>query len=268
MNVWKMVSKNGGTILTCMGVAGLVSTAITAGRASIKAVDLIAKERIARQFEYDEYVDDIEKSGDCKWASIEPLKKSEIFKLTWRCYIPTFLIGGASIACIIGANSVHLKKQAAIMSAYALAETGFKEYRHKVVEIIGDKKASEVRESIVQDRIKKNPPKHDTVIITGKGKQLCYEALSGRYFESDIEAIRKARNELNAEFVRTGELMLNDVYYALGLENNKIGYELGWYAMDPNIEQWLLEFKFDSCLTEDGVPCLVVDFLVPPTMKD
>jgi hypothetical protein len=52
---------------------------------------------------------------------------------------------------------------------------------------------------------------------------------------------------------------LNDVYYALGIENTKMGDELGW-----RIEDGLIDFDFRSQLNNHGVPCLVIDYKVGP----
>lgn len=52
---------------------------------------------------------------------------------------------------------------------------------------------------------------------------------------------------------------LNDFYYKIGLDNTKIGDDLGW-----NIENGLIELHFSSQLAADGTPCLVMDYQVAP----
>ena len=54
-------------------------------------------------------------------------------------------------------------------------------------------------------------------------------------------------------------ITLNDVYYALGLSNTKMGDDLAW-----SVEDGMIDFNFSSQLTEDGIPCLVVDYTIGP----
>ena len=124
---------------------------------------------------------------------------------------------------------------------------------------IGKNKEREIRDEVAKDKIINNPVNNRGVILTGKGDTLCYDALTGRYFKSDIEQIRRAINELGRSMLNHMSITLNDVYYALGLETTKIGEMIGWV-----IDDGLLEPDFSSQLTTDGTPCLVVDFMEQP----
>lgn len=159
----------------------------------------------------------------------------------------------------IGANSINQRRLAALATICSLTEATLKEYQKKVVETIGEKKAKEIKEEIYKDKLVANPVTKQGLVITGKGNTLCYEVISGRYFMSDIENIRKAQNELNHNFLTDMFLPLNEVYYALGLLETKLGNDLGW-----DLSNGLLEFDFTSRLTADGVPCLVIDYSEEP----
>ena len=78
------------------------------------------------------------------------------------------------------------------MTTYALSETALKEYKDKAIEIVGEEKNREIIDAVAKDKISQNPVSKQEVIVTGKGNVLCYETLSGRYFESDINALRTA----------------------------------------------------------------------------
>ena len=52
---------------------------------------------------------------------------------------------------------------------------------------------------------------------------------------------------------------LNDFYYEVGLDNIKIGDELGW-----NIDNGYINLSFSSQLAGDGTPCLVIDYSIAP----
>ena len=96
-------------------------------------------------------------------------------------------MGGLTIACIISAHTVNHKRNAALASLYSLTEKSLREYQAKVIETIGKNKERQVRNAVAEQNIKENPVSTKEVKITGKGETLCYDAISGRYFKSDVE---------------------------------------------------------------------------------
>lgn len=243
-NVGKTINKNSPTILTGLAVAGFVTTVIFAVKATPKALEILDQEKIMRR-DYD---------------NNRPITKTDVIKLTWKTYLPTFLMGATSISCMIFANHINLRRNAMLSSLYALSETTLKEYQNKVVETIGENKERKIRDEIKEDKIKNNPPKEANVIVTGKGDTLCYDVLSGRYFKSDIESIRKIENETNKKLLSNMWVSLNEVYDDLGLPSIDLGRDIGW-----DVDK-MLEFNFTSKLTEDGRPCLVIDYMVGPRL--
>lgn len=238
-NVKLSVSKHRPEILTWIGIDGMVLTSVLAVKVTPKALRLIEEKK--------EEVDD------------EVLTKREIIKATWKCYIPAAVTCAVSIACLIGANSVNAKRNAALATVYKLSETAFSDYREKVIETIGEKKEQTVKDKIAEDRVRRAPVQNNEVFITEKGNTLCLEPLSGRYFKSDIDKIKKAVNELNRVIVTDMYVSLNDFYDEIGLANTDLGDVLGW-----NINCGLIEIYFSSQITEDDTPCIVVEHNNPP----
>lgn len=237
-----IVQKNSPYILTGLGVAGVVSTAVMTGHATIKAVRVVDEANSIR-------------------SEMDQASLKEKFLLTWKLYLPPVIMGATSIACIIGAQSVSTKRNAALAGLYSLTETTLKEYQDKVVEQIGANKEQKIREEVAQEKLDKNPVTKSEVIITGKGDQLCYDVLSGRYFKSDIETLRRIQNDFNHELIGSMWVPLNDLYYVMGLPQIKIGDDIGW-----TVDQ-LIEFKFESKLADDGTPCLVLDYNAEPRYR-
>lgn len=226
-------------ILIGIGITGMLSTTVLAVKATPKALRLIDEKK-------EEY-------------NTEELTKTEVVKTCWKCYIPAAVTAGASVACLIGANSVNSKRNAVLATAYKLSETAFAEYKEKVIETIGEKQEEEVRDKIAKDKIEKNPVKNNEVIITGKGNTLCYDAISGRYFECDMEKIRKAENIINKRLMNDMYASLNEFYDLIGLPYVQIGNELGW-----NMDDGLIEIEFSTTLSEDDRPCIVIDYSISP----
>lgn len=243
------IDRNSPTILTGLGVTGLVSTVLLTINGTVKAKNLI------EQVEYEKLKDAAVEGYPYKE---EKLSKKEIAKLVWKCYIPTLVMGSISIACIISSHNIASRRTAAIATLYSLADNALQEYKAKVIEQIGENKSRKVEEEIAQDKLNANPPDKQTVILTGKGTVLCYESLSGRYFRSSVEEIRKVQNDFNARVISDFYRPLNELYDDLGLEPIKMGEDIGWTT------DCLLEVKFTSKITPDGEPCLVIEYRVEP----
>lgn len=262
------VSKNSPVILTGLAVTGVVSTVVLAVRATPKALAIIDDEVYERyeksgsQESFPEWLG-VKKEDGYSWSDrTNMLKKKEIVKLTWKCYIPTAAVGLATIVCIIGAHNIHLRRNAALASLYSLTENAFKEYQAKVVETIGKNKELKVRDDVTADTIKNNPIGDKQVIFTGKGETLCYDSMSGRYFKTDIEKVRRIQNHLNRDLMSEMFISLNEFYNELGLSNIKLGEEMGWH-----IDKGMIDISFSAQLTDNEEPCLVLNYELTPRFR-
>ncbi len=238
-----VIRKHSPEILVGAGIVmGMVVTPILAVKvtpAAAKAVEDISREN---------------HDGDPHAAT-----KKEIVKAAWKYYAPLAVMEAASIACVIGANKVSFKRNAALATAYALSESNLKEFKDKVAAELGAKKESEILDHITQDRIDADPCTDDRIFDTRNGNTLCYDAWSGRYFKSDIEHLRRAQNSLNHALLRDDYISLNDVYDEIGLPAIESGGYFGWVA-----DKGLIDFDFRTMLTDDGTPCLVLAQSVRP----
>jgi hypothetical protein len=243
----KALNHNSPTILTALGVAGLLTTVILAVKATPKALEVLSYEKGFRESE----------PQDADY--LKPISVVDAVELTWKLYVPTILMGSATIACMIGANSIHLRRNAALVSLFSITETTLREYQEKVKEQIGEKKEEKIRAEIAQDKLTRNPVDDRAIILTGKGEYLCFDEFSGRYFQSDIEKIRQAVNEFNHKLLREGWFTLNEFYYLVGLDQIPTGNELGWEAMRD-----MLEINTYTKQATNGEPCLVIEYRVQP----
>lgn len=234
----KALKKHSPEILTGIGIAGMIATTITAVKATPKALRLIDQKEIEEN---------------------KRLTATEVIKTTWKCYIPAAVTGTLSVACLVGASSVSLKRNAALATAYTISETALKDYREKAIEVVGEKKEQAIRDAVTKDKIAKDPVEGKEIIMTGTDEVLCYDVLSGRYFKSDREKINRAVNEINRNMRTDMFVSLNDFYYEIGLPEIKLGEYLGW-----NIEKGYMDVQFGSHIASNGVPCLVIAYSVAP----
>lgn len=240
--VQKTVSKHGPVILTSVGIAGMLTTTVLAVKATPKALEKIEE---AKQEE--------------KKDKLTPV---ETVKVAWKPYIPAIITGVTSTACLIGANTVNAKRNAALATALKLSETAFTEYKEKVVEEVGEEKEKVIREKANEERINQQLIFHeDGVVHTGNGNTLFFEPISKTVFRSSRNSIEKSINELNWKMSYGNEpyLSLEDFLDALKLPRYALGNELGWCTT-----KGLIDVSFVPSTTDTGEPCLSIEYLVPP----
>jgi hypothetical protein len=179
------------------------------------------------------------------------LTKKEKVKLVWKHYIPTAISATLTIGSIITGARIGMKKTAAAYSVLAVTERAFDEYKTKVVEELGEKKEKAIRDEIAQDHVNENQP---GAIVVGAGSVLCQEMHTGRYFNCDMETLRRAENRINSKLIREVEATLSDFYYMVGLPTTSYSSRTGWDC------DKMMYLQFSTSITEDGRPCLVFDY--------
>lgn len=233
------VKRRSPELLLGLGLFGMGTTVVMAVKATPKAMRLLEEQK--------------QKTPDAK----VPVK--EVVKATWKCYIPAAVTGVTSAACILGSHHISHKRGAVLATAYSLSQTALQEYQSKVIETVGEKKERSIRDDIAKDKLVQTPVTDKEVIVTKKGDTLCFDSISGRYFKSDMETIKRVENELNRRMRNEMFISLNDFYQEIGLDGIPLGYGLGW-----NIEQGYIDIFFSSQLAADGTPCLVIEHRVAP----
>lgn len=255
-NTRKFLGKYSPEILTGIGIAGWITTTVLAVKATPKALHLIEDE-IDRQ--NDENVKEAVRLNQDICEHVTKLKPLDLVKTCWKPYMPALGLGVVSTSCIISANAIHYKRNAALATVYAISERTLLRYKDKVVETLGEKKEKEISNKVAQENVDQNKVSDRSIIITSKGNTLCMDAFSGRYFRSDVDNIKKAINKINRDLTYDHYVSLNTVYGEIGLDNVKNGELLGW-----NLDNGLIEPRFDTCLAENDEPCVVIDFYIQP----
>jgi hypothetical protein len=243
----KIVTDNSPAILTAIGVTGTITTAYLTGRASFKAAEVIK----AQQFRNDLHETSPKRTMDNK----------DKFLLVWKLYIPAGGMAVTTVACIVMANHIGTRRAAAVAAAYSISEKAFTEYRDKVVEKIGENKEREVRDEVAQDRVNRAAANRDVIMVTDGNKVMCHDAFSNQFFMSDMETLRKAQNDINAQILHADYATVNDFYDfvdAEGLDHTSVSGDLGW-----NTDK-MLEIDFATVLYKDKTPCISVVFATVP----
>ena len=233
------LKRNSATILTCVGAVGVIATSVTAVKATPKALVLLEKAK--------------EEKG-------EDLTKLETVKIAGPLYIPSIAIGVSTLACIFGANVLNKRGQASIMSAYALVDSTYKDYRTKVDELYGTEAGAQVRADIAKD-------KYEEQQIEPQGDNLLYyDFYSGRYFEASPTFVKTAEYELNRTLMLNDCAYLNEWYSLLGMKSVNHGLDFGWSTSANYAMYWQtwIDFHHEKTVMDDGLECIIISFAQEP----
>lgn len=239
--------KHSPEILTGFGIAGMLTSTVLAVQATPKAIRLIEERK-----------DDLQ---------TDKLTVKETVETTWKCYIPAAATAVVSITCLVGASSVNVKRNTALAAAYKLSETTLSEYRNAVVETIGEKKERAVLDKVSEEKIKNNPVDNTEIYFTDRGHTLCFEPISGRYFYTDLDKVKRAALTLTEQILTdpfNSGVSVNDFYDEIGLPRTKGGDDLGWNLDIGTPKVYISPLVIEDNSRLHGEICGVINFTNPP----
>ena len=237
----RLVKANAPAILTASACVGTIATAVLTAKSTTLAIERVA-----------DYC-------EANLRSPEDLSWREKFAVSYRVYIPPAIAGVATLVSIVAANRIQYARGAAFALAYSGSEAAFRRYREAVSDVVKPKDLVKVKARAAEKSLSDAPqPSPGTILVASSGDVTCYDVFSGRYFQSDIETIRRVENNINGQLNSECYASLNEFYAGLGLPPIAAGELVGW--SDPNA----LSVEFGSQLTDKGEPVLTVDFLVSP----
>lgn len=240
----KFLRKHGGTILVVVASVGVVATAIETGRASIKAQKIIEKNMIAI---------DCENYGESCYTA-----KQKVLDC-WKAYVPAVILGGGTIACILGSNVLNKKQLASMTAAYMALGKTYQEYRRQVAERWG----TDAEKDVWKDA--QSVTKEPTSDMKTE-KLLCYEPISKRYFHATEAELLAAFYEVNHDFATNGYISLNDFYGYLNLDFIPKLNGYGWSVdyLGDMWENYWIDFSYLRQQTDDGLEVYYVSAFQEP----
>lgn len=215
-------------LITGLGIAASVATAITSGKAHAKAV-----------------------TND-NGASDNLL---DFTKRNWMIYVPAAISLGVTIFAIVSLHNVSYKKYQALAAAYSVSQMNLTELREKVVEQV--KILKEGSKPSEKKAAQKELPA-GSMVLFGDEEVLCKDAITGRTFRSTPEKIRAYCNNITEDLLGYGPCPLNDFYSQIHLSQVGIGDELGWEGGAT------IKPEFRPVLLESGSPAVEVALTPAP----
>lgn len=242
--VGKYINKNSANILTGLGMAGVVTTAVLAVKETPKAMKLLEDREKIKMEKYNESLTKLEKA-----LVVAPV------------YFPAILMGATTMSCIYGANHINKKQQAILTGAYSYLSSCYDDYRDKVKELYGEDADKKVKEEIAKDIY------FETTGEEREDTNLYFDEYSNRYFNLNPNDLPNILYDINKMYNFTGELTLNNVYEFLGLEPTDFGATVGWSATkdwECNGFSWI-DIQMDPLDFPDNLACGVLTFNIEPS---
>lgn len=241
----KFVTDNSPGILTGLGVAGTVTAVFLTGRAAY----LVGMDASTQ------YHEAVKEGEDLPAQLLEP---KYIVKTYWKAFIPAGVASAVTVTAIIAANTVGTRRTAAITAAFKLSEELTQEYKDKVTKTLGAQKEEKMRSELAADKMEKNPPPGNMLIVTGSDV-LFLDELSGRYFHSEVEKVRKAVNDINYKINQFYHASLSDFYDQIGLPTTKFSDSVGWNSDE------LMDIQLTATMHQDK-PAIMIGYNYGPIL--
>ena len=246
----RFLQRNSPQILIGIAIAGVVTTAVMAAKATPAAIDALDEQ-------LEEWPDNHDDPDAKNFDG--PLFIDEV-KVVWKLYIPAVISGGLTVTAILLADRIQSNRIAAAVGAYSLAEAALAEYQDAVLRETDKKTFEKIRDNVAQTRLDGSEVPLDTQTAQTGGSTLCYDSWTGRYFNGSVDKIQRAVNEFNHRLINDTWMTLNELYSEIGLENAASGEGVGWTP------DRLVELTNQTLLSPDNVPCYVLDFRVRPKL--
>jgi hypothetical protein len=242
--VGRQIYRSSPTILTVVASVGVIVTTITAVRATPKAIKLLKEAELEKG---------------------ENLTKMEIVRVAGPSYIPSALLGISTIVCIFGANALNQKKQASLMSAYAMLNESYKQYRKSAKNVYGEDADDKIHVEMAKDAMVSTYDwgyqVYNMDMDSESERLLFYDLSSKKYFRTTMAAVLNAQYHVNRNLAVRGDCSLNEYLSFLGVEGIDGGDDLGWdisYMVEEMDCYWLDFDNYKSTL-EDGLECIIID---------
>lgn len=240
------LKKHSPEILVVTGVVGTVVSAVMACKATTK-INTVLDETKANV----EAIHEAAEKKEINGVEYTDKDKKKDLTITYaktglnlvKLYGPSVIVGAASIGAILTSHNIVRKRNIALAAAYTAVDSGFKEYRGRVVERLGEEmdkelkyniKAKEVEEKVVDENGKEQTVKKtvDVVYNTEPSDYARFydDGCNGwtKNPEYNLMFLKQQQNYANDLLQSRGHLFLNEVYDMLGIPRTTAGQEVGW----------------------------------------
>lgn len=219
------------TVLFVTGIVGVFVSEALCVTGTLKAEKILKeKKTVLRPGENPEDVEAIYHTNDKGYQESQIIVKCdtmkdyrlEVFKATWKSYIPAVISTTLTVTALIVSNRLSAKQIALLSSAVAGATSLVSKYRDEIRERLGEEELNAIDKKVAD----KSREEDDTITI--------YDTFTGVTFETTKMAFVTAKYLLNQTFAMGSTAPLKMFYNIQGAD---IPYEFetyGWSWEDFN----------------------------------
>lgn len=225
--VAQTATKNSPTILAGVAIAGVITTAVMMVKATLKSKETLEDREdqlsmLEDKFENDPSIDEETQAELKKQVNINT------FKALLPIYTPALITMGMTVACVVGCNSVHIRRQAALAAAYNISESTLRSYETKAKELLGKKKSEDIKDEANIERMKKIISSNSEIIETGHGSEVFIDKNTGQKFRSSQEYVKNKMVDLGNRLKGAEFIPLNDLLVEWGCNLCEFGDQWGF----------------------------------------
>ena len=165
-----------------------------------------------------------------------------------KLYGPAIAVGALSITGILAGHNILRKRNLALAAAYTAVDTGFKEYRGRVIKRFGEKldkelkydiKTKEVEETVVDEKGKEKTVKKKVEVASPMASPytFCFDETAAGWVkdaESNKFFLMRQQDYANEKLKARGYLFLNEVLDMVGIQRCRAGQTVGWIYDENN----------------------------------
>ena len=258
------LKKHSPEILAVIGVAGTVTSAVMACKATLKVTDIINETKETVETIHDSVGKGLHTSDGEEYTQEVANKDLAIVytQTAWKfikLYGPSVALGAVSIGCMVGSNQILRKRNVALAAAFKAVDTSFKEYRERVIDRFGKDldrelrfgvKAKEVEETVVDENGKEITVKKTVEVVDPNTAHSIYSVVyddgcTGWSKNPELNKVFliQQQNYANDKLKLNGILTLNQVYDMLGIQRTAYGQIAGWvYTEDGSAGDDFVDF--------------------------
>lgn len=255
------VKQHAPTILTITGVVAGVAATATAIHATLRcdeALDRhqekmrdIAKAKIAA-----------ENDPDILYSAEDEIRDKRVVYLQTaldfaKLYMPTVILTGLSITCILGAHNISSKRYAAVVAAFGALNERFEKYRENVISEFGKEKDDQFLHGIntaqETDPETGEPVESEPRRQTFKADNVMFFDEYSRYWdhynpERNVGHLRAVMKWANDRMAIKGHVFINEIRSELGYDDTSSGAVMGYLYDEDNPEY---EIDFGTGYSDD-----------------
>jgi hypothetical protein len=224
------LTKNSPHILFGAGLVGMAASTVLACKATLEARDIVndIREEIANLTEDKEVI--VQRTNNNgTYEKALAFKYAESGGKLLRVYSPAVLVGGLSLAALIGSHIQMTRRNAALTATVATLAKAYDSYRSRVREILGEDEERDIYNAVERDKKSKqvvsaNPRLHSPYARLFEESNLNWRNNA----EYNMMFLKAQLNSFNYKLHSRGHVFLNEVYDGLGLPRSVEGQVVGW----------------------------------------